>query len=348
MKADKAAIAAARQRFPADKRLILLYGPDVSASRDLADGIARQFADPTDPLGTTLLAGGDLDKDAGALLAAASAVSMFGGRTLVRVEDAGDDAAPAVAALLGAAVAGNPVVMTAGALKKTSKLLAAAEASPAALAFISYMPDARGMVALVGEIAAEFGLRLSNPAARAVADASGGERGILRRELEKLALYLDADPSGTQPVAIEDVAALSADIGDADLGALVDAVAGSAAPAADRQLTRLAAQGIPGITLLRAVTRRFWLLLELRLAVDGGSSAASAVDAARPPVFWKDKPAIAAQLGDWPTPVVRTVLARLLATERAIKRSGTAGDVLAAQFLLGLAARKLQRTGGRS
>ena len=173
------------------------------------------------------------------------------------------------------------------------------------------------------------------------------ERGILRRELEKLALYLDADPSGTQPVAIEDVAALSADIGDADLGALVDAVAGSAASAADRQLTRLAAQGIPGITLLRAVTRRFWLLLELRLAVDGGSSAASAVDAARPPVFWKDKPAIAAQLGDWPTPVVRTVLARLLATERAIKRSGTAGDVLAAQFLLGLAARKLQRAGGR-
>jgi DNA polymerase III delta subunit len=54
-------------------------------------------------------------------------------------------------------------------------------------------------------------------------------------------------------------------------------------------------------------------------------------------VFWKEKATVAAQVGRWRTPQIRAVLNRLLETERAIKRSGTAGDVLATQAMLGIA-----------
>lgn len=340
MKGDKTAIVAARRKLAPGLRLVLLYGPDLAASRDLADGIAAQFANAADPLAITQIAGSALASDQGALAAAASEVSMFGSGSLVRVDDAGEDALPAVETLLALPAGGNPVLMTAGALKKGSKLVAAVERATSGLAYVSYPPDARGGAALVGELAAEFGLQPSTAAARALADSSGGDRGILRRELEKLALYLDAPADRKTVLDADTVAALSASYDDSDFGALVEAVAGRQPMLAERQLTQLAAQGIPGITLLRTVSRRFWLLLELRQLVDGGSSASSAVEAARPPVFWKDKPTVAAQLGEWRTPALRGMLARLLATERAIKASGTAGDVLLSQLLLSVAAAK--------
>lgn len=340
MKGDKAAIAAACRKLAPGLRLVLLYGPDTAASRDLADGIAAQFANAADPLAVMNITGATLADEPSALAAAANEVSMFGSGSLVRVDGAGDDALPAVEALLALPAWGNPVLMTAGALKKGSKLVAAVERAPAALAYVSYPPDARGSAALVNELAAEVGLQPSAAAARALAESSGGDRGILRRELEKLALYLDAGTGGAIGLDVDAVAALSASYDESDFGTLVEAVAGRQPLLADRQLVQLSVQGIPGITLLRTVARRFWLLLELRQLVDGGSSATSAIEAVRPPVFWKEKPAVAAQLSAWRTPALRGMLTRLLSAERAIKASGTAGDVLAAQLLLSVAASK--------
>jgi len=340
MIADRAMIATARAGFPAGTRLILLYGPDAAASRDIADGIARQFANSADPLAVQTVDAADLARDPAALAAAANSVSLFGTAALIRVDDATDETAAAVTMLLGADQRGYPVLMTGGTLRKGAKLLAAVERATTALAFVSYLPDARGTLALVGEMAAELGLRPVAPAARMLIETTGGDRTLLRRELEKLALYVNATPLAPLQLLPADVAAAGAGNGDGDLAAFVDAFADGDAPRLDRQMRELADEGIIGITLLRAALRRLWLLLDLRLAVDGGSSASSAVDGARPPVFWKDKPAIVTQLAGWTTPGLRSALARLLATERAIKRSGTAGDVLVGQSMLGMTTRR--------
>jgi DNA polymerase-3 subunit delta len=57
------------------------------------------------------------------------------------------------------------------------------------------LPKERDMAAWVAARAVERGLRLSQPAARALADAVGTNTAIAERELEKLALV--ADPAGT-------------------------------------------------------------------------------------------------------------------------------------------------------
>jgi DNA polymerase-3 subunit delta len=312
-------------------RLVLLYGADTSASADLARTVAAQFAD-----GATILAAATLTADPAALLAAASEIPMFGGARVIRVDDAGEDVLPAVAQLLDATVAGNPVVVIAGALKKGSKLVARVEAAANALAVVNYPPDAASTGRVIGEIAAEYGLRLSRDAVAALAQATGGERGIARQEVAKLALFVDATPAAPASAEIADVAAIGADFADADFGALVDGVAGGAPVVVGRQLAEFAGT-VGGIALVRVVAKRFWLLLDLRAAVDGGASAATAVEAARPPVFYKERPRVIAQLARWRTPAIRAALARLLDAERAIKRSGSAGDVAVDQLLLALA-----------
>lgn len=335
MKVQRARIVAAAAKLDPAVRVILLHGGDESASRDLADRFARQFADSGNPLSVETIAAPDLDKDPARLVAAASAVSMFGDRTLIRVDGADDDTLGALTQLL-AGPPGNPVVLVAGTLRKGSKLLTACEAHPAVLAHASYAPSARDAQAAVDEIGAEFGLTAGRGAAARLFEACAGDRGVLRREVEKLALFLDASRQAPQSFEIADLADIGADVGDGEAQALVASIARGDAAEVERQLAQLGG-GSAGITLLRALTRRLWQLLDLRQAVDGGASPESAVDGARPPVFWKDKAAMTGEVARWRTPMLRAALARLLTTERAIKAPGSAGDVLAMQALLGIA-----------
>ena len=312
-------------------RLVLLYGPDTSASADHARSVARRFPDAD---GELVIAAASLTGDPAALVAAASEIPMFGGTRVIRVDDAGEDVLGAVSQLLDAAVT-SPVVIVAGVLKKGSKLVARVEAAADAIAVVSYAPDAAATASAIVDIASGYGLRLARDAIAAIAQATAGDRGVARQEIAKLALYVDARPDAPASVALADVAAIGADLADADLGALVDGVVGGNPAEVSRQLVDFAAT-VPGIVMVRAVARRLWLLLDLRAAVDGGASASRAVDAARPPIFWKDRPLVVMQVAKWRTGAIRTALTRILDAERAVKRSGSAGDVAVNQLLLSL------------
>ena len=336
MKVDPARIAAIAKRWPDDVRLVLLHGQDGAASRDYADQIARQFADAANPMAVETLTGSALGSDPQALTAAAGAMSMFGDRTLVRVEGLGDDGLNAVEALL-AGPPGNPVVAVAGALKKGSKLQALGDKSPAIAALISYEPSLRDAGKLASDIGGEMGLRPSREAAIMLFEAAAGDRVLIRRELEKLSLYLDSSAAAPKALEAADVAALTAGAGDADQFAIAGAVAGGHLVQTSDLLARLT-PGL-GIVVLRAVERRMTLLLSLRAAVDGGASARTAVDAARPPIFWKEKDAVVAELGAWTTPMLVGALGLLLNGERAIKSRGSLGDTLAHATLLDLVRR---------
>ena len=337
MKADKQQLAANLTRLEPKLRLVLLHGRDEAASRDMARQIARQFDAADNPLAQTLIAAATLKDDPSALAAATAEVSLFGDRTMVRVDDAGDEVLDAVTLLLNAEVAGNPVLIVAGELKKGSKLQSLAESSPVTLSVINYAAEGRDWDTVADAAAAEFGLRLARGVARSLATATGGDRGVLRAELQKFALYLDASPDAPATLEPAALAAIGADLGDSDINALVEAVSAGRPDIADQQMARLSEANIPGIVMLRGIARRFWLLLELRLAVEGGLSPQSAVDGARPPVFWKAKPAITSQLGRTRVPQIRNALDRLLGAEREIKTSASAGDVLARQAILGIA-----------
>ena len=336
MKADAARIAAIARRWPADIRVVLLHGADNAASRDLADGLARQFADPGNPMAVTHVGGAGLSSDPQALVAATGAVSMFGDRTLVRVDGFDENGLDALAALL-AAPSGNPVVAVAAAFKKGSKLLALAEKSPAIAAMVSYEPSLRDAFRLVTEIGGELGLKPSRDAAALVFETAAGDRMIMRRELEKLALYLDATPAAPQALDAVTVAALSASAGDADQFGLGAAVAGGQAALVVDLLTRLPA-GM-GIVAVRAVERRFSLLLSLRGGIEAGATPHAVVEAARPPIFWKEKDAVAAELAAWSSAALTMALGLLLGAERAIKSRGSAGDIMVHAALLDLTRR---------
>lgn len=340
MKVNRAEIERALDAPPAHIRLFLLYGPDEAESRALSQRLDRAMGSGAERID---LDGATLKSDPARLADEAASISLFGDRRYIRATFSGEEALPSIEALLDAEAAGNPVVALAGALKPSSALLKRALADPVVMACISYALDDRDAVPVATALAREYGVRLDGDTARRLAAAAANDRGLMAREVEKLALYLDAAPDRPREADHGALEAIGAGEGDAELSRLVDAVLGGSPQAATREIAQLAEQGVAGITSLRAIGRRVQLLVKLAPQVGPLKSAKAVVEAQGKAIFFKEKGAVERQLKRWTPPKLARLVDRLLTAERAVKGFASAGDILVDAELITVA-RAAQRT----
>jgi DNA polymerase-3 subunit delta len=331
VKANANEIARALDAANGPVRFFLLYGPDEAGSAALARRLERAMGQEAERID---LDGSTLKADPARLVDEAASISLFGGRRWIRIQPAGDEIASAVASLLDADVAGNPVVALAGALKPSSPLVKLALDHKLALAHPSYVPDARDAAQIAETLAREAGLRLPRDLGRTLAISCSNDRSIMAQEIEKLALYLDAAPDRPAEATAEALEAIGAANPDGELSKLVDAIMGGQPGRVGAEIARLGQSGIAGIPVLRALFRRLILLAALRRDIDGGQSPAAAVEARGKAIFFKEKPAITDQASRWPADRLAALADKLLVAERSLKSSGTAGDILAEAEML--------------
>ena len=325
MKASKARIDQALAA-PGETRFFLLHGPDESGSRALVRALAAAMGEGAERID---LAGADLKADPARLADEAASISMFGDARWILVEPAGDEAVEALEALLAAPAAGNPVAVVAGGLKPASKLLKLALAAPGALAFASYLPDARDAVRLTLEMARAEGLIVRPDVAKRIAEACGGNRALIGQELVKFALHTDASPEAPKPIDHDLLDALGAGSDEGDLSRLVDCAAGGDPAGLEAELARLRAEGQEGIVVIRAMLRRIALLARLRAEVEQGNSVGAVMASSGKSLFWKEKDAIGAQLGRWRADLLAKAMSRLVEAERQVKAAGGIGPLAA-------------------
>lgn len=334
MKATEQRLRAALDRPPADLRLYLLHGPDESGAMAHAARLARAMGEGAERVD---LEPGALKRDPALLADEAAAISLFGGARHIRVTGAGEDVLAAVEALLAADTAGNPAVVIAPGVKTSGALVKAAIASNRALAFACYPPSDQNIGSLAGELLREQGVRASPGLVQRLVRASDGDRAVMAREAEKLALYLDAAPD--RPVDGDEAAfdAVGADIEEGEVDVIVGAlVAGRPALLAEA-LRRQGAGDVSPIPLLRAVVRRLASLAEMRAAIEAGEGVNQVMKRHR--VFFKEEAATADALRRWRAGRLAATLVRVRQLERETMAAGPAGPVLAASVLVRLAER---------
>jgi DNA polymerase-3 subunit delta len=331
VKANRAQIERALRTPDRDLRFLLLYGPDQAGSRGLAKLLAEAMGSDAERID---LSGAELKSDPARLADEAASISMFGSGRYIFVEADGEEVLPAVEALIETSVAGNPVVIVAGALRATSRLLKLALAQPAALAFASYIPEGRDADRLVLDLSRQAGLVMRPDAARRVAEAAGGNRALIESELQKFALYLDAAPDRPKPIDHDLIDALGTDSDEGDLSRLADGVAAGDPVQVQAELLRLSTQGVEGITLVRALLRRMLLLARLRAEVERGKTIDAVMTSEGKYLFWKEKPAVAQQLSRWRPDLLAKAISRLMDAERQVKAAGGLGPIAVDEELL--------------
>ena len=302
---------------------VLLHGPDAGLVGERARRLAKLVVDdPGDPFRVSELSAEDLRLAPGRLVEEAQALCLMGGRRLVRVRDAADGMAPAVRELLALPAQEGFVLLEAGDLGAGSSLRRLVEGAPRAASLPCYRDEERDLAGLVQTLLGEHGLEADPDAFAHLVANLGGDRALTRAEIAKLALYL-ADRSGPrQRAALADVEAVVGDSSALSLDEAVHAAVLGRRAELERSLDRLLAEGQAPVRVLRAAAAFLLRLLRLRADMAAGRPLEAAVDAARPPIHFRQKPVVAAALRGWSADALVAGLSLLQTAEIRCKSAG--------------------------
>lgn len=318
-------------RDPGRARAVLLYGDDIGLIRERAGRLVRAVAGAADDPFRVV----ELERDAASgIPAEMAALSLTGGRRVVRVRDVTDAATAAVqAALAGPGEA--LLVLEAPGLAGKSKLRALVDKLADAVSVGCYPADARALEQTIRGVLAALRVGADEDAMAWLTGQLGADQAVTVSEVEKLALFVG--PGGRVDITaarqcVGDLAGLSLE------DALFAATAGEVA-AADRALELALAEGAAPVQVARAGLGHVQRLQRARAAMAGGVSAAEASRAVRPPLFFRRQPAFTQALALWPLPALEWAGQRFWEAERACKRTGAPDLTIARNAVAGVAQR---------
>lgn len=310
-------------------RAVLIYGPDSGLVRERAQILARAVVDDVaDPFRVTDLKSDQIAADPARLHDEMAALSLIGGRRLIRLRDAEEGATAAFQALLKAPPGGDTLaVLEGGDLGKSSKLRTLFESADNAAAIACYVESEEELASTIARILGEQGLSIDADARDWLAGNLVGDRGIARGELDKLALYM----AGAKRVSLDDVRAVIGDSGALEMDEPALAAADGDIPSIDRALARLFAEGTSPVPILRAGQRHFQRLQLAAFHMSRGQSPQQAIKALKPPVFFKMEAQMTAQVRRWSLPALAQALDRLMEAEAMSKRTHMPDTTLTAR-----------------
>ena len=313
MKPGPAQLAGFLKHPPDSIAVVLLFGPDEGLVHERADALTHAVLGGTgdDPFRLALLTGDMLRQDPARLADEAGALSLMGGRRVVRLREAGDAITKNLSYVLEQKPGGGLVVIEAGDLAKSSSLRKLVEAAANAAAIGCYADGPREIAQLIRESMGRDRISITDEAVEYLTGNLGEDRGVTRQELDKLCLF--AGPGGRI-----DLEAAIASVGDSsalDLDTVVyDALDGHAA-SVEAALTRLFLEGQSAVAILRAAQRHAQRLHLAAARIAGGDSADTVARGMRPPIFYKLVDRFRSQITAWPPERTQRLLKLLLQAE---------------------------------
>ena len=301
-------------------RAVLIYGPDAGLVDELCDRSVEILSIEKDNI--FALDSGELRDKQDALFAEACTPSMFGGRKMVIISNAGDSDAKIITELVEHPSLDAMVIITAGDLRFGGALRNMFEGEKNIAAVACYTDDAKTLETLIrNELFNNAGIKQISPDAMTyMLNHLGGDRGITRSFLEKIALYVD----DKKVVDFDDVEKCLPDTGAANTDDFLYSLTAGHIQPTMLALDRLLYDNAEPNMLVRMLDRHFKTLLT------------AVVDGQLPRLFWKvaDKFNIAVKI--WSGPDIAAVLTRLNELELQMRTTGMPAEILLRDFALKL------------
>lgn len=310
-------------------RAVLLYGPNESFVHEAAQKLARwALRGSDDAYAISKLGEDDIRKDVARLGDALAAQSLLGGPTVVWARIAGKSADESILAAIEAFEAGEAggfLIVEAGDLASSAALVKAFTSAKSGAAIAFYEETEVERTSFAKALAKELKLDFEGDAEQEFLILLPADRGLARNEIEKLALY--AEGLGRK-ISVADLEALLAGEAESAIDAASLAAANGGVNEAVETLARIDA--LSGVSALRALLRRLQQLRDLRAMIDEGASPTDAIGKLRPPVFWKERDAVAAQARLWSAKKLNAAFDVLWSAELRSKVAGAPQSLIAA------------------
>lgn len=313
----------------------LVFGPDAGLVQERAEKLMKTVvADLSDAFNVADLSEAVLLADKARLFDEAAAISMMGGRRVVRVRGAGNGLAELFEDFLEDHAGDALVVVEAGDLAKSAALRKLFEADKTAAAIACYPDSARDLPDVIRDALRAEGFTIAPDALEDAAARLGSDRGVTRRELEKLMLYAQ----GRKQITLKDVRAVMGDEVEARAEAVADAAGGGDMAALDRELERLWVSDTNPVVVIRGAMGHFQKLLTVREAVARGEPVETALKRLRPPPHFSRLPAFKAQAQRWNSERLSDALDMLLEAEALTRTTAVPAEAVTGRTLMNIAA----------
>jgi DNA polymerase-3 subunit delta len=324
-------------------RAVVIHGKDRSGVAERAQVLCKAITpDLNDPFNVTVLTDSDIDGDEARLEEALTALSMIGGRRLIRVKLGGEKVS--VDKMLAAALKThsdggyNPdamLVIEAGALGRDSALRKAAEAARGAAGITCYEDETGDVARMTREALAADKVGLTSDALDRFVGRLPRERGLMRQEIERLALYIG--PGSGRTIDVDELEAHLGVEPDASLqDAALQAFGGRPAPS-QAGLRRALAEGESAVMAVRQASIHLGKLRRINVLQGAGAGAKEAAKAAG--VFWKQEAEMLRQARSWRLEDLDLVQDSVNVADVATKTTGLPEALIAERLLLEIAAR---------
>jgi DNA polymerase-3 subunit delta len=320
---------------PKGLMIALVYGPDAGLVQERAEKLLKTVTpDLTDPFNTVDISETVLLADPARLADEAASMSMMGGRRSVRVRGAGNDLAELFEGFLDDPKGDALVVIEAGDLAKTSALRKVFDGHKTAAAIQCYPDSIRDLGDVVRDALRADGLSIAPDALAETVARLGSDRGVTRRELEKLVLYMH----GQKQVTLEDVRAVMGDEAEARSESACDAAGSGDLAKLDRELERLWVSDTQPAQVIRSAMGHFQKLLQARESVARGTSMDDVMKRLRPPVHFSRSAAFKAQANRWNSDKLGEALDMLLEAEVLTRTTAVPAEAVTGRTLMNIAA----------
>jgi len=317
-------------------RAVVVYGNDDGLVAERGTQLAKTVCeDLKDPFRVVDIAGEALKGDPARLADEFGAMSLMGGRRVIRVRPAGEESATALENLVAATAGDALIVLEAGNLTPRSALRALAETEPTLAAMPCYMDSEEALEGLVESSARAAGLSVEPDALDWIVERLGGDRGQTRSEIDKLLLYKADD--ATKTITLADATAVLGDTAAIGIDDVITATFDGQLVALDRALDRVFAEGGNPVQLVRSLQRHADQLHLVSAHAKGGNFEGAMFKARSLPRGGPIRQRFERHVRAWPLPRLGAVLKVILDAEIECKRTGLPDEAIARRLCLALA-----------
>jgi len=320
---------------PKGLTIALVYGPDAGLVQERSEKLLKSVApDLTDAFNVSDLSEDVLLADPARLADEAAAISMMGGRRVVRVRGTGNDLAALMESFLDDPKGDALVVVEAGDLAKTGALRKLFDGHKSAAAVQCYPDSVRDLGDVLRDALRGSGISIEPEALEDAVSRLGSDRGVTRREIEKLVLYMH----GKTQVSLEDVRAVMGDEAEARSESACDAAGSGDLVRLDLELERLWAADTQPAQILRSAMGHFQKLLQARESAARGESIDAVMKRLRPPVHFSRASSFKNQAQRWSGDKLGEALDMLLEAETLTRTTAVPAEAVTGRALMNIAA----------
>jgi len=310
---------------------ILVYGPDAGLVSEYTKNIAKTVIDDlNDPFRVADLAFDKLKDEPSILADEISAISMIGGRRLVKVTTTSTSLPKEHTEILKSVKSEALVIFSAGDLPTSSSLRKFFEKETNAAAIPCYKDDNRSIASVIRETFDKYQIKCDSDVIPYLCNSFSGDRMVILSEVEKLITYVGNE----KLVKLQDVQISVKDSSEFSLDELCNAFASRNPQQTDLHMTKALSEDIAVIMIIRSLLRYFMRLQEARNKIDSGMNEQQAISSLRPPVFFKQAPIFKQHLNSWKANDIAKVIKQLIELEIACKTTGNPAELLCQRLLL--------------